>query len=131
LSSIARSLIQVRPAAPESVERPIAVERRSKIRFQLDLRVRYQTLGRGYLFAGVGRVVDISSTGVLIACQHEIIPGTRVDLKIEWPCAPGERIAPLFIAVGSVVRSDGFRFAIKMSRRSLTRHRAVVAIDRS
>ena len=131
MSGITSALIQVRQAAPEFVERSIAVERRSKIRFPLDLRVRYQTLGRGYLFAGVGRVVDMSSTGVLIACQHEIMPGTRVDLKIEWPCAAGERIAPLFIAVGNVVRSDGFRFAIKMGRRSLTRRRAVVAIDRS
>ena len=109
----------------------MSVERRSKIRFPIDLRVRYQTLGRGFLFAGVGRVVDISSAGVLIACQHEIRPGTRVDLKIELPCAVGERVPPLLIAVGNVVRSDGFRFAIKMNRRSLTRRRAVVAIDRS
>src|ERR1035438_6450875 len=64
----------------------VSIERRSRVRFPLELHVRYRTLGRGCSFTGAGLVVNMSSTGVLIASQHEIDAGTRLELNIEWPC---------------------------------------------
>ena len=63
----------------------VLVERRIRRRFPFELSVRFQSLGGVYRVAGVGRVTNMSSAGILVAYPHEIKAGTSVELRIDWP----------------------------------------------
>ena len=86
-------------------------ERRSKLRFPLDLQVRYRTLGREPL-SGEGRALNVSSGGMLIARSHELSVGARVEVRIEWPWLLERRVGLQLVAVGKVVRSGPSNFAV-------------------
>ena len=101
------------------------IERRSSVRFPLELRVRYRILGRGHTFAA-GWVVNMSSGGVLVACRHEISAGTRLELDIEWPSLLDGRVPLQLITVGRVVRSDPFSFAVALGRHQFRTMRKTV-----
>jgi len=89
-------------------------ERRIKLRFPLQLNVRYQAMGVAGLIAGVGKTLNMSSTGILIACNSDISEGTRVSIVIEWPSLLNGT-TPLHLAtVGTVVRRQGYRHAIAL-----------------
>jgi len=89
-------------------------ERRSRIRFPIELATRYAILGRQEI-QGKGRTVNISSHGVLIACAHEVSPGTSIRVVIEWPTLLGN-VYPLALHIqGSVVRSDCGLVAVQFS----------------
>lgn len=110
--------------------RPISTERRSRVRFPLELRVRYRSLGRGYPFAGVSWVVNISSGGVLIAYQQEIHEGTRMELNIEWPPLLDGRVRLQLVIVGRVVRCETYGCALALSRHQFrTTRQAVIPIS--
>jgi hypothetical protein len=101
-----------RKGCPEVFPQPVFVEHRSKVRFPLELPVRYRSLGRRHPFAGNGWVVNISSGGVLVACQHEIRAGTLVDLSVDWPSPLDGRIPLRLVIAGKVVRSGASSFAV-------------------
>ncbi|MGH9648289.1 MAG: PilZ domain-containing protein [Bryobacteraceae bacterium] len=92
------------------------IERRSKLRFPFELRVSFRTLGQICPVAGMGRVLNISSIGVLIACQHEVSAGTPVEVKIDWPTRLDGRIPLQLVANGTVVRCELFSFAVGLER---------------
>jgi len=115
---------------PPVVVRPASIERRSKVRFPLDLQVRYRTLGRGRSLAGMGWVVNMSSGGVLVAFQHQISSGTRMELNIEWPTLLDGEIPLRLVTVGEVVRCGTDSFAMMLSRHQFrTKRRTVIPID--
>jgi hypothetical protein len=61
-------------------------ERRSKSRFPLRLEVRYRILSGGPSLIGVGRTVNMSSRGLLIASVDvKVNPGARLQLTVYWP----------------------------------------------
>ena len=91
---------------------PVSIERRSKVRFPLELQVWYCTLERGTPFAAVGEVVNISSSGALIAHSYAITAGARVELKIEWPSPLDGRVPLQLVTVGKVVRCGASCFAV-------------------
>jgi hypothetical protein len=75
-------------------------------------------------------VVNISSGGALVACQHEIRAGTRVDLSIDWPSLLDGRIPLQLVMVGRVVRSGPSGFALALARYQFrTTRKPVVSID--
>ena len=118
------------PAGP----RPIAVERRSGIRFPLGLRVTYQGVKRGNSFAGVGWVVNISSGGILVAHPHDIPAGAQLELNIEWPSLLEGRIPLKLVTFATVVRSETSGFAAVLGGYQFrtaprTTRSAVVPID--
>ena len=116
----------------EAFPQPVSVERRSRVRFPFELRVRCRSVGRGHPFAGVGWVVNMSSGGVLVAYQHEISVGTRMELNIEWPSLLDGRIPLQLIMVGKVVRSETSSFAVALGPYQFrTTRRAVTPIDAS
>ena len=92
--------------------RPQFLERRSKLRFPVELRVRYQALGKRLHVAGFGRVVNISSGGLLIASGDKIAKGARMELSVEWPSLLDGHIRLRLVAVGRVVRQENTAFAI-------------------
>src|SRR5258708_32364057 len=53
--------------AVEAIDRSTPLERRSKIRYPVTLNVRYRTMGRSQRISGMGRTLNMSSGGLLIA----------------------------------------------------------------
>lgn len=102
----------------KAMPRLVPVERRSRVRFPIELRVRYRTLGRGEPLAGVGRVVNVSSGGVLLAYQDEIRAGTPMELNIEWPSLLDGRVPLQLVMLGRVVRCELSGLAVALSRYS-------------
>src|SRR5665213_1908185 len=107
--------IQEKGYQMEDSDPPVA-ERRSRLRFPFELRVSFRTLGQSYPVAGMGRVVNISSSGILVAYQHEISAGTPVELNIDWPARLDGRIPLQLAAVGTVIRCELFSFAVGLER---------------
>lgn len=112
--------------------RPVPVERRSRVRFPLDLRVRYRTLGRGEPITGEGWVLNVSSGGVLVAYRDEIRAGTPMELNIEWPSLLDGRVPLQLVMLGRVVRCELSGLAVALSRYSFrTTRTTVTPIDAS
>jgi hypothetical protein len=79
-------------------------ERRVKSRYPLELNVRYQTMGAAGPVAGVGQTVNMSSSGMFLACASNIPEGARLKLFIEWPSLLNGTTPLQLSAVGTVVR---------------------------
>jgi hypothetical protein len=99
---------------------PIQAERRSKLRYPLDLSVRFRPLS-GSLFSGVGRAVNVSSSGILvvsrhIVSRHEIGVGAKLEMSLDWPFLLDGRIPLQFFAVGQVIRRNATEFAATFER---------------
>jgi PilZ domain len=100
---------------------PVPAERRSKVRYPLDLSVRFRSFPKGSLVFDVGRTVDVSSGGVLVVSQRVVSPeeigvGALVEMSIEWPPLLDGRIAMQLFAIGRVVRRRPFDFAASFER---------------
>jgi hypothetical protein len=107
-----------------------STDRRSGVRFPLRLRVHFRTLGRGSSFSGLGWVVNMSSVGALIDCQHELRANTRIELSIQWPSLLDGRVRLQLFAVGRVVRCEGSRFAVVLvSHQFRTTRKGAIPID--
>jgi hypothetical protein len=103
-------------ARTEDLLPPRRIDQRLKGRFPIQLRVSYRTLGQGYSRAGVGRVVNISSAGVLVASQLEPKAGTRMELNIDWPAKLDGRVSLQLLIMGRVVRCEMSSFALALGR---------------
>ena len=79
-------------------------ERRVKSRYPLELNVRYQTMGAAGSGTGAGQTLNISSSGMLLACASNIPEGTRLKLFVEWPSLLNGTTPLQLITVGTVVR---------------------------
>ena len=87
-------------------------ERRRRTRFPIALVARYAVLGRLEI-EGTGRTVNISSHGVLITSAHDLSPGTRIRVMVEWPISLSDT-CPLVLHIrGIVVRSDRGLVAVR------------------
>ena len=62
----------------------IVMERRSKARYPIVLKVHYRSLGRK-LHLGEGQAVNLSSGGALVHSRHELAVGEVLEVCIEWP----------------------------------------------
>ena len=90
---------------------PRLVERRNRVRFDMRLLVRYQTLERRSS-SGIGWTVNISSGGVLVACEQAIPVGIRAELDIYWPTASNDGSPLHLLTAGRIVRCGSFGFAV-------------------
>ena len=90
---------------------PAVAEIRPKARFPIDLPFRYNAGGKRR-FSGAGRVVNISSTDVTVACRHQLKPGVPVELVIEWPARLDGRIPINLVMLGRVLRADSSGFSV-------------------
>src|ERR1700678_3669495 len=81
-------------------------ERRVKSRYPLELNARYQTMGAAGPVAGVGQTLNMSSSGMLLACASDIPEGTRLKIFVEWPSLLNGTTPLQLITVGTVVRRN-------------------------
>ena len=91
--------------------RPAATDVHSKARFPIDLAFRYSA-GNQPGLSGAGRVVNISSSDVIVTCRHRLEPGAQVELVIEWPALLNGRIPIHLVMLGRVVRANISGFAV-------------------
>jgi hypothetical protein len=113
----------------EAILQAASAERRSKVRFPLELRVHFRTLGR-FPVSGAGWVLNMSSGGVLVASRHDMKAGTPIELNIEWPYLLNERIPLQLVAAGRIVRSGTTDFAMVLAQHQFrTKTRAIIPMD--
>jgi hypothetical protein len=102
------------------------LEGRASKRYPLRLSVMYCGLGREFEVSGSGRTVDISSCGIFLTTDSRALPtpGTRVEVRLDWPALLGG-VTPLrLVAEGVVVRSTPQGFALRYKHHKfLTRKR--------
>jgi hypothetical protein len=101
---------------------PTQPDRRQKLRYPLDLSVSFRFSSGASPFTGAGRVVNVSSGGVLVVSKrvvspHECKMGARVEMSIEWPFLLDGRVPLQFFAQGRVVRRGEGVFAAAFERR--------------
>lgn len=100
----------------ERKNRTTSLERRLKIRYPVLLNVRYRTLGRANRIAGMGRTINMSSGGLLVAADQRTQLGARIELNIEWPSMLDGMIPLQLVAVGKVVRCLESGFALSFTQ---------------
>jgi len=80
-------------------------ERRSKGRYPIELELEYKLLKRGRVeWAGVGRTLNISSSGVLVETDRSLLPGALVELSVKWPFLLRGMCALKLVLRGRIVR---------------------------
>ena len=94
-----------------------STERRRSSRFPIEREIRYKTLNqRAELMAGVGKTLNISSSGVLFTSEHEMPLGTRLEVSISWPAQLNERCLLNLVARGRVTRHDKGKLALQIQQ---------------
>jgi hypothetical protein len=88
-----------------------SIERRSKTRFPVQLKVRFRTVGHTVI-NGIGQTVNISSRGLLIAALQDMRAGLRLKMNMEWPFLLNGEVPMQLIMIGKVVRSLRSTFAV-------------------
>ena len=101
-------------------DRPIPDERRSKVRYPLDLRIWFQSVSSSVPVSGVGRTLNLSSGGVLVFSEHvalnEIGVSAVLQMSIEWPFMLDDRVPLQLFAVGRILRRGASTFAMTFDR---------------
>jgi hypothetical protein len=100
----------------EAFSHKIGIERRAKLRYPVELRVRYHILTKRHPVDGIGWTLDMSSTGLFISSQNEINTGERIEVSIQWPSELDDGVRLQLVAVGKVVRCDGLTFAVALGK---------------
>jgi hypothetical protein len=86
-------------------------------RFPIELEVRYRMLTkRGGEEMGVGRTVDMSSSGVLFTTQQPLFPGRRLEISVSWPAQLDNKCPLKLVARGKIIRSEAGKVAIEIQQ---------------
>src|SRR5580704_809996 len=94
-------------------------ERRRRTRFPISFGIHYIVDGPQKATSGIGQVLNISSQGVLIKADQELLPGTLVKLAIDWPVRLDSRCSLALHVGGRVVRSGRGETAVVFCSREL------------
>ena len=92
------------------------MERRTKARYPVKLTVRYRAIGRSQTVNGVGQTLNMSSGGLLVSAEHDMPPGLRLEVNVEWPLLLNGTVPLQLVAHGKVVRGGGSEFAISFAQ---------------
>jgi PilZ domain len=86
------------------------------MRYPVSLKVKYRTVGRSNRISGVGRTLNMSSGGLLIAADQRTEVGAKIELNVEWPSLLDGSIPLQLVAVGRVVRCLESGFALSFTQ---------------
>lgn len=82
------------------------LERRTKARFPIHRELRYKVLeDEAIVASGIGRTIDISSSGLAFDIDQTVKPGAFIELSISWPVLLDESCPMRLIVFGRVLRS--------------------------
>ena len=80
-------------------------DRRQSARFPLELHFRYRVLdGLRTVAKGSGTTVDISRTGLRFRNSRSLVPGTRMELVVNWPVRFGGFYPMELCILGTIVQ---------------------------
>jgi hypothetical protein len=81
----------------------------------MDREVRFWLLSQGAKEApGTGRVVNMSSSGVLFTSPDLVPPGRSMELSISWPAQLNAKCGLRLVARGVVVRCENGKIAVRI-----------------
>lgn len=92
------------------------LERRAAKRFPLVQEVRFKLFNRNGVDLGLGRTVNMSSRGLLIRTDHQLVPGDRLEVSVSWPVRLNNECPLKLVATGRVVRAQPGEAAIMIER---------------
>lgn len=82
-------------------------ERRASERFSIDRRIRYRVVSRGRAgVSGNGKTVNMSSVGILIATDHTLSRGWRMEVEVEGPFQVDGQVFSKLVVTGTIVRTE-------------------------
>lgn len=114
---------------PKELVEQIRGERRCNRRYTIPLSLRWDLIRRRKVEAsGMGTTIDLSSGGILFQAETSLPIGYTVTLSIAWPAFIDGFPPVQLVASGVVVRADGNRNAIRVSRHEF---RAIAASHRN
>jgi hypothetical protein len=92
-------------------------DRRASDRFPIEREIRFRVLSKkAGDDAGVGRTINMSSSGVLFTTDKTLLPGKRLEVSVSWP-AQLDNTCPLkLVARGRVVRYEPGMAAIEIQQ---------------
>lgn len=91
-------------------------ERRRAARFAIEQDVRYKVLSRGAVEVGMGKTINISSSGVLFTTDRVLSPGERLELAMNWPAQLDNHCPLKLVTAGRVIRSQSHLAAMAIER---------------
>jgi hypothetical protein len=96
---------------------PVAAERRARLRYTVELDLRYKVTWRQQvLHEGSGKTCDFSRNGVFFRADQALPKGLAVELSIDWPMLL-DGVCPLQLRIsGKVLRSSEAGSAVKIMR---------------
>ena len=103
--------------ALETGEARAEPERRASRRFPVVMPLAYKVFRHTELIrGGVGRTVNMSSSGVLFRADLPLERGCRIELSIEWPLQDGKREPLRLQALCEIVRTQEEEAAVRIMR---------------
>jgi hypothetical protein len=92
-------------------------ERRAKRRFQIEQEIRYKMLyGQRIAETGIGKTMNISSSGVWLSTENMLTSGMPVELSMNWPVLLNDSCPMKLMIYGCVVRSNEKGAAVAIER---------------
>ena len=92
-------------------------ERRNSDRFPIERDVRYKWLARkDGEETGIGKTINMSSSGVLFSTDQALLPGRRLEIAISWPAQLNAKVALKLVARGRVIWSQNGKVAVEMQQ---------------
>jgi hypothetical protein len=92
-------------------------DRRGKRRFQIEQEVRYRLLyGHRIAETGIGRTLNMSSSGVWLTTQTQLNPGLPVEISVNWPVLLNNFCPMKLMIYGCVIRSTENEAAVAIER---------------
>jgi len=89
--------------------------RRSHRRYPMQVDLEYKMLdGRKVLKTGIGRTLNLSSSGILFESEDALPIGSSLRLSIEWPARLDNRVGLTLCVMGRTVRSSGTCTAVEI-----------------
>lgn len=82
-------------------------DRRSSNRFAIEREIRYRVVNKkGQQEGGLGRTVNMSSTGILFSVERPLVPGRTLEIAVSWPAQLNNTCPLKLCARGRIVRAD-------------------------
>jgi hypothetical protein len=91
-------------------------ERRRRLRFPLNVELRYVAIGKGTAVNGTGRVQDISSSAMAFHSDKTLHLRLRLRISMAWPAKLGNETKLRLVFEGVVLRTVGTLVVVTISR---------------
>ena len=94
----------------------VTAERRGNDRFPIESELRYKVLDDKAPASGLGRTLNMSSSGVLFTAEGKLPVGRRVELSVDWPAELNENCGLKLVAQGKIIRASDEHAAITIDK---------------